>query len=124
MCGKDNINEIKEEAKSTDEDYESDEDAEEIKITTRLLDPIEEKEIFDEFMKQTKTNFSCNCSVDLLVSSGSIILVAESQEEGLLGALFLSDQPKEECSDKQGMENFLFMSTGNDIFPLTTMYLE
>ena len=108
-------------AKSTDEDYESDE-TDEDKITTRVLDPVEDAEILEEFLQHAKTSLFSNFSAEALIESGCTVLLAENVEEGPIAALFLSDQPGEECSDKQGMENFLFMSTGYEVSPLTTLY--
>ena len=113
---------VKEETtKSTDEDYESDE-TEEDKITTRVLDPIEDAEILEEFLPRARTSLSCSVSAQSLIASGCTVVLAETGEEGAVAALFLSDQPGEECGDKKGMENFLVMSTGYEVSPLTTQY--
>ena len=67
-----------------------------------MLDPIEDSDLLEDFLPNAKTSIFGNFSAETLIESGCTVLLAETEEEGPVAALFLSDQPGGECSDQQG----------------------
>ena len=113
---------MKDDSRSTDEDYESDE-AEIDQLSIKPFDPKDDYDILKELLKHGSLKLFSNADPNNLIEAGCTALIATTLEEGPLAALFLSDQPDEECNDKHGMESFLFMTTGYEVSPLTTLYL-
>ena len=81
----------KSENKSTDEDYESD-DSEIDKLKTTLVDPVDDKDLVDDLCNITNIVLKYgDDSVETLLTSGCYLFVAETDDDGPLAGIFLSD---------------------------------
>ena len=106
-------------SQSTDEDYESD-DSDIDKLRTRLVDPIEDKELIKELLSCGKTCLGYGeRDPTKLLQSGTFLFVTETEEDGALAGLFLTDGSDE----VRGVLDFLEITTGYDLSPLSAQFI-
>ena len=76
---------------STDEDYESD-DSEIDKLKTKLVDPVEDKDLIEELLTSSKACFAFGSEdPSALISSGCFMFLAETDDDGPVAAIFISN---------------------------------
>ena len=93
----------KSKSNSTDEDYESD-DSEIEKLKTKLVDPVEDKELIEELLTTSKTSFAFGSEDSSeLISSGCYMFLAETDDDGPIAGIFISNSSQnEETNDTNG----------------------
>ena len=92
----------KSKSNSTDEDYESD-DSEIEKLKTKLVDPVEDKELIEELLTTSKTSFAFGSEDSSeLISSGCYMFLAETDDDGPIAGIFISNSSQNGESDKNG----------------------
>ena len=105
---------------STDEDYESD-DSEIDKLRTRLVDPVEDRELIEELLTQGKPCLSYGESDPAkLLKSGTFMFVSETEDDGPLAGLFLTDGR----DDVKRVMDFLEITTGYELSALSAQYID
>ena len=107
-------------SQSTDEDYESD-DSEIDKLRTRLVDPVEDRGLIEELLATGKPCLSYGeTDPAKLLLSGTSLFVSETEDDGALAGLFLTDGSK----DVKNVMDFLELTTAYELSALSAQYID
>ena len=108
---------------STDEDYESD-DSEIERLRTKQIDPSNDKDVLNDFHNNAKICFTYGSSLkdieEIKWQDFSTIFVSETEDEGALAAILLSDHGS---GSDDNVTDFLEITTGYELSPHSAQYL-